>query len=141
MATEWATAQEAEILALGQPLTAQGLLDAKQMGVAHPERIRLLKVAAVPMPTDPLLRQAAQATSLISPNTGGMAIRYGIFIRHDCWNDRHLIAHECVHTGQYERVGGIKEFLKQYLWECIEIGYPAAPMEQEAIHKAAEIQS
>ena len=111
LATEWATAQEEMILESGAPLSPQGLLDAKKMGVGYPERIRLLKVASVPMPINPLLRQAAEATNLISPNTGGMAIRYGIFVRQDCWNNRSLIAHECVHTSQYERFGGIGEFL------------------------------
>ena len=135
LATEWATAQEEMILESGAPLSPQGLVDANKMGVVYPERVRLLRVASVPMPMNPLLRQAAEATNLISPNTGGMAIRYGIFVRQDCWNNRSLIAHECVHTSQYERFGGIGEFLSQYLRECIEIGYPAAPLEQEAVIK------
>ena len=29
--------------------------------------------------------------------------------------------------------GGIRPFLSQYLRECLTIGYPAAPMEQEAV--------
>ena len=139
LATEWATAQEQMILESGEPLTSQGLIDAKKMGVIYPERIRLLKVASVPIPANPLLQQAAKATNLISPHTGGMAIRYGIFVRQDCWNNRSLIAHECVHTSQYERFGGISEFLFQYLRECIEIGYPAAPLEQEAVIKCRTI--
>jgi len=67
-----------------------------------------------------------------------MALRYGIFVRKDCWGDRQLIAHECVHTAQYERCG-FRGFLEKYLRECLEIGYPAAPMEQEAILKSAAI--
>lgn len=139
LAVEWAASQEKYILAHGQPLTKQGIDDAKQMGVSFPHQIRLLQVEKVPIPENPLLFEAAKTTGLISPHTGGMAIRYGIFIRHDCWNERALIAHECVHTGQYERLGGIEAFLKQYLKECIEIGYPEAPLEQEAIEKSTEI--
>jgi len=56
-----------------------------------------------------------------------------IFVRSDCWCERRLIAHELVHTVQYERLGGIRPFLRQYLTECLTVGYPAAPMEQEAI--------
>jgi len=82
---------------------------------------------------------AAQKTGLCSPHTAGMALRYGIFVRKDCWSDRHLIAHECVHTAQYEKFGGFRGFLSRYLRECLEIGYPAAPMEQEAIAKSAAI--
>jgi hypothetical protein len=139
LAVQWAEAQEALILKEGAPLSAQGLSDAKLVGVANPEKIRLLKVSRVPMPAHPVLMQAAQETGLISPDTGGMAIRYGIFVRHDCWTDRSLIAHECVHTSQYERFGGIRQFLERYLRECVEIGYPGAPLEQEAVQGAAKI--
>jgi len=64
--------------------------------------------------------------------TIGLTLRYGIFIRSDCWGERRLVVHELVHTLQYERLGGFMPFLQQYLHECITIGYPAAPMEQEA---------
>ena len=49
------------------------------------------------------------------------------------------IAHELAHTEQYERLGGIEPFLRQYLSECLTIGYPAAPMEQEAIAAARRL--
>ncbi len=82
-----------------------------------------------------MLRAAAEATQLISPSTAGLTVRYGIFIRADCWGDRGLVFHELVHTLQYERLGGFEPFLRQYLHECLTIGYPAAPMEQEAVTK------
>ncbi len=68
-----------------------------------------------------------------------MALRYGIFIRSDCWGEHGLVAHELAHTAQYERLGGIRPFLRQYLLECLTIGYPAAPMEQEAIAAASRL--
>jgi hypothetical protein len=68
-----------------------------------------------------------------------MALRYGIFIRSDCWQMRRLIAHECVHTAQYERLGGIGQFLGCYLRECLEVGYPSGPLEQEAFLKSQQI--
>src|ERR1017187_6058169 len=52
---------------------------------------------------------AAAETNLISPSTGGMTLRYGIFIRTDCWGQRPIIAHELVHTSQYERLGGSRD--------------------------------
>jgi hypothetical protein len=36
-------------------------------------------------------------------------------------------------------LGSIRAFLKDYLVECITPGYPAGPLEQEAITKAAKI--
>jgi hypothetical protein len=109
------------------------------MGVLYPEKIRLLKVGRIPLPSSWLLRRAARITRLVSPAAAGMALRYGIFVRSDCWHDRRLIAHECVHTAQYERFGGFTEFLRRYLHECLEMGYPAGPLEQEARLKSERI--
>jgi hypothetical protein len=101
--------------------------------VREPERVRLLELARVPVPKDLTLRTAAAAIQFLTSTTCGLALRYGIFIRRDCWGNRRLVAHELVHTAQYERLGGIEPFLRQYLYQCLTIGYPEAPMEQEAI--------
>lgn len=127
------------ILQDGVPLSPTQATDAVKIGVAHFERVRLLKVARVPIPEHPSLRAAAEATQLISPRTGGLTLRYGIFIRADCWDDHRLVFHELVHTLQYERLGGFQQFLQQYLYECVTIGYPAAPMEQEAVTTTAKL--
>lgn len=139
LACDWAEKQETIILRDGVTLTAPQIEDARRAGVAHPERIRLLNVPRIPMPEHPMLHAAAVGTNLISPNTGGLTLRYGIFIRLDCKVQRQLLVHEFVHTSQYERMGGFASFLQQYLYECITIGYPAAPMEQEAINTAARL--
>jgi hypothetical protein len=93
----------------------------------------------VPAPTDLALKAAAAAIQFLTPATRGLTLGYGIFIRSDCWGDRQLVAHELVHTMQYERLGGVEPFLRQYLFECLTIGYPAAPMEQEAIAAAQSL--
>jgi hypothetical protein len=139
LACTWAEEQEGVILRDGVPLSASQTADAKNAGVAHPERVRLLKVTSIPMPDHPALRAAAEATGLISPQTIGLTLRYGIFVRSDCWGDRRLVAHELVHTSQYERLGGFQAFLRQYLHECLTVGYPDAPMEQEAVRFAERL--
>ena len=141
LACVWAEDQERIILREGVPLSVAQIADAAKIGVAHPEKVRLLSVARVPIPEHPTLRTAADATQLISPLTGGLTLRYGIFIRADCWGNRLLVFHELVHTLQYERLGGFQQFLQQYLYECITIGYPAAPMEQEAVTTTAMLSS
>ena len=133
LARAWAEKQERVILLAGVPLSPSQFADSQEIGVVHPEKVRLLKVSVIPVPKNPFLRAAAHATHLISPKTAGLALRYGIFIRADGWDDRRLVFHELVHTKQYERLGGIPQFLQQYLFECLTIGYPASPMEQEAI--------
>ena len=139
LACAWAEEQERIILRHGVPLTPAQTADAVKIGVAHPALIRLLSVGRVPIPENPALRAAAEATELVSPRTGGLSLRYGIFIRADYWGERRLVFHELVHTFQYERLGGFDPFLEQYLHECITIGYPAAPMEQEAIITTAKL--
>jgi len=139
LAAAWVESQETIILRGGTPLDTQGLADAKAVGVKYPEKIRVIYGASMPVPAAPVLLMAGKASGLISPHTGGMAFRYGIFIRNDCRGDRNMLAHECAHTGQYERLGSVAEFLTQYLTQCVTIGYPEAPLEQEAIDKAAAI--
>jgi len=139
LASAWTQDQEGIALRLGVPLSASEMNDARTVGVAHPDRVRLLRVQTIPMPDHPRLRAAAEATQLISPLTGGLTVRYGIFIHADWWRDRRLVVHELVHTSQYERRGGFEPFLQHYLSECLLIGYPNAPMEREAIETAARV--
>ena len=137
LAVKWVESMERRILREGVALTAQETADARAIGLREPERVRLLPLSRAPVPDDPALRASAAAIRFLTPATRGLALRYGIFLRIDCWRDRGLIAHELVHTAQYERLGGVEPFLRQYLWECLTQGYPAAPLEQEAIVTAA----
>ena len=139
LAARWAETLEGRILRDGVPLLPEELADAKALGVGTPERVRLLCLASVPTPDDVTLRAAAAAVQFLTPATRGLALRYGIFVRRDCWRERRLIAHELAHTAQYERLGGIEPFLRQYLTECLTIGYPAAPLEQDAIAAATRL--
>ena len=91
------------------------------------------------MPIDPQLRAAAETIHFLSPETRGLTLQYGILLRWDCWRERPLIAHELVHAAQYERLGGILPFLRQYLVECLTIGYANAPMELEAAEVAGQV--
>ena len=132
LACSWAEEQERAIHREGVVLNASQIDDARRIGVKEPLRVRLRVVEEIPLPLHPLLKTAAEKTGLISPHTIGLTLRYGIFIRSDCWGDRRLVVHELAHTAQYERLGGFNEFLEKYLEECITPGYPHGPLEQEA---------
>lgn len=134
----WARQQECAILKAGVPLTDPQDAGAKRIGVIEPKRVRLLRVPSIPGPTHPLLAELAK--KIISSSTEGLTLRYGIFIRHDCWDHQRLVVHELVHTMQYERTGGFGGFLRPYLTECIvPPGYPFGPLEQEAVRVAHEM--
>ena len=139
LAVEWTKEQEERVLREGVALSEEEIADAKAIGVKEPERVRLLQVDVVPTPTHPLLKGAFEAVNFRAPAPRGLALRYGISIRSDHWRDRSLIAHELAHTAQYERLGGIVPFLRQYLSECLTRGYPVAPLEQEASAASARI--
>jgi hypothetical protein len=139
IAVAWAEEQEKIILRDGIQLTDSQIADARQLKISQPNKVRLMSVPSIPMPEEPSIKAAIKATQLISPLTAGLTVRYGIFIRSDCWRDRKLLVHELVHTSQYERLGGFFPFLEEYLRQCITIGYPAAPMEQEAIRLSSSI--
>jgi hypothetical protein len=113
--------------------------DARRVGVIHPEKVRIFKVPQIPLPKHPVLKAAAEETQLITPTTVGLTVRYGIFIHSDFSDDRYLMVHELVHTSQYEKLGGFLPFFRKYLLQLINIGYPEAPMEQEAIKTAEKI--
>jgi hypothetical protein len=134
-AAAWAADKEKFILTHKDAvdLVPEALESARQAGVVSPERVRLLAVPTIPLPPDLDLRQAAQTFGLITTATLGLTLGHGIFVATSYLRDPKLIAHELVHVAQYERHGSILAFLQRYLWECNEFGYPAAPMEQEAV--------
>jgi hypothetical protein len=131
-ACAWIARHERRILTTGVPLNAAQQADATALGIAHPDRVRLLAVPRVPLPLSWLKRYARSLVGTSFAQTSGLTARYGIYLRAEEAADRQLLAHELAHTRQYERLGGIRPFLHQYLTECLTAGYLAAPMEEEA---------
>ena len=130
---KWMQRQERRILSEGVPLNAAQTADARALGIREPERVRVLVVDRVPLPGGSgLARTVGRLTGMLSHETAGMAIGHGVFLRQSLQHDRRLLAHELVHVRQYERQGGPRPFLRQYLRECLAVGYFSAPMEEEA---------
>jgi hypothetical protein len=132
LACRWAETQERFIVENGRPLTANELEVARSLGILRAERIRVLTVDVIPSPEHTQLRMAAQHVGLFGADAAGMTLRYGIFIHADAAEDSRLLVHELGHVKQYERMGGFRAFMERYLFECILMGYPNTPMEQEA---------
>jgi len=133
LATAWVLEQERFILQNGVPLTDVQLADAKLVGVAKPERVRVFSVEQIPLPKHPELEEMKQAMKLTTPALPGLTLRYGIYLRASHWGQRRVVVHELAHTAQYERLDGVRAFLECYLYQCLAIGFTSAPMEQEAI--------
>lgn len=142
LASRWVLQQETIMNAKGRSLNAAEMSDARSAGVQHPERIRIMAVPVILPPQTFPLALAGKLVNLIGPQTAGITLRYGIYIREDCSDyrrNRNLYVHEFVHVGQYERLGSVNAFLKKYLRECLVEGYPFGPLEQEAIREAQRI--
>lgn len=130
-AIEWAHARSGEILNGGAPLTATELQMAAAVGVASPEKVRILMVPSLPLPDDQLLREVALQTGLLRPGMVGLTLGHGIYLCGEYRIER-LIRHECRHVHQYEQAGSIERFMSVYLQQIAEFGYDHAPYEIDA---------
>jgi hypothetical protein len=130
-AVRWAEAHEAEILRNGLALDAKMQAVARAVGVRNPERVRLAVVARIPLPEEPELRQAAISLGMLGPETIGLTLGHGIYVRKRPVSTR-LLSHECRHVHQYEQAGSIAAFLGNYLQQIATVGYRDAPLEVDA---------
>jgi hypothetical protein len=132
VAAPWVAWMERRILARGEPLPAGWLAAARDLGLRAPERVRLHFVPELPGRLPAWLRHGLVRAGALPAHLAGMALGYGILIRADRRGDRLLLLHELAHTAQYERLGGIRPFLRCYLKECCGVGYQASALEEEA---------
>ncbi len=139
-ATAWVRRRQAAVLRSGIALTDEQQNLARAVGVNAVERVRVVAARVVPLPLPLWACSAAQRAGWLSPHIAGMTLGYGIVLRADCFNpeycDQRLLAHELSHVAQYERLGGVHGFLRQYVRECVWPGYPRGALEIEA--QAAE---
>ncbi|PMN91638.1 hypothetical protein [Enterovibrio norvegicus] len=137
-ASEFVHDAQKEALEHGLPLTDAQILTAKEMGVQHPEKVRVYYVDKLPAPKDPELLEIAKRVGYTNPNMAGYTYGYGIWIQHRYKNQRDLLPHEFVHVKQAETLG-LTEQTRQYLTQMFIYGYDNAPMEKEARHATAHL--
>jgi hypothetical protein len=140
LAVQWARRREREVLRRGRPLSPEEMRLARRMGVREAQNIRVLETDRIPLPGAGLLGAAAHWTGFHRSEPWGMSLGYAVFIRHGWPGSRdRLLAHEFVHTAQFERAGGMRPYLVRYLRECLTLGYAESPMEQEAVRLSASV--
>jgi hypothetical protein len=131
----WAKNVEAEGMERGTPLSAEQIELASQIGIKHPENVRLVFVDAVPFPTnDEVMRRIGEKLGFIGPGVtnNAQAFGYTIWVRDGFTLDRPSLAHELVHVAQIERSEGFDAFVKRYMMELLERGHADMPLETEA---------
>lgn len=128
----WAERRQTEVLRMGAALNEEELALASFAGVRHPEKIRVEVTDRIPMPELWGVSRLMRLSGL-GFEPAGLSLGYAVVVR--SWEGRNtrLLTHEFVHTAQYERIGGMAPYLRQYLRECLIHGYRNAPMEEEAV--------
>ena len=134
----WVRREEAIILKMGRPLNEEEMELARKAGVAIPDQIRVLAVEPVPTPGPAWIACAAHRIGIPAMRPIGMTLRYGIYLHKKYAHRPSLLFHECVHTGQYEKLG-IKSFLSSYVKQCLTDGYHQAPLEREAVERTRQV--
>ncbi len=131
-ASKWILEQEHYILENGQALSEDQKIDGHLVGVTDPSKLRVMEFVNMPYPEELELQWAAEAIGLVTSQSRGTSYRYGIAVRRGWVDSRSLLIHEMTHTAQYERLGGIENFLSRYIHECDTVGYLNSPLEKEA---------
>lgn len=135
----WVRHNEKIALRLGRPLSDDELDWARKLGILHPENVRVLNVTRIPSPVPEFIEKKLQKCGFPVGNAAGMCMRYGIYLAEEYSERQELLAHELVHTHQFERLGGLYSFLRIYLYETMFLGYRNAPLEAEANNKADQV--
>ena len=132
---DWISSVEKQAQESGRALTPIEFNLAQNVGVAHPEEVRILSVRRIPLPSHPRVKQLARRVGLLNADTAGLTAGYGVIVRRDCADNLRLLAHEFVHVAQYERLGR-EGFLREYIQQIAAHGYLNAPFELEAEARA-----
>ncbi|MEM6915432.1 MAG: hypothetical protein AAF491_02605 [Verrucomicrobiota bacterium] len=133
LGTKWAERQEAIILREGRPLSEWETMWATDVGVKKPESVRILPVPRIPTPGSWFTR----LLRIFTEGPTGMAVNYGIYLEASQATNPSLLVHELTHVAQFERLGGIEAFLREYITQCVQDGYWDSELEQEARDAAA----
>ncbi len=131
-ATWWLKHHEKFALRRGRKLSDEELLWSQKIGIKHADKVRILAINKIPTPLPSFIENFLQHRGFPAGNASGMCMRYGIYAKETNAHSKFLIAHELVHTQQYERLGSIWAFLKAYLQETTLLGYIHSPLEKEA---------
>ncbi|MBD3585680.1 hypothetical protein HHX48_08040 [Salinimonas sp. HHU 13199] len=118
----------------GTALSADQLILATEIGIKHPEKVRLVYIDEIPFPRDNYaLKVLGEALGFIGEGivNNAQAFGYSIYIRNGYPLDTPKLAHELVHVLQIER-SSLDSIIRQHISDLATYGYDNAPLEVEA---------
>ncbi len=131
---KWAEETDKKGLKIGEPLTQSGLELAIDIGIQHPERVRIIYLESVPFPYEnKALTALGENLGLIGNGitNNAQVFGYSIYVRHGYELDRPKLAHELVHVLQIER-SSLGSVVMQHIQDMSKYDYENAPLEVEA---------
>src|SRR6201997_1324943 len=90
---DWISYLEKQAQESGRALTPIELNLAQNVGVAHPEEVRIFSVLGIPLPAHPRVKQLARQVGLLDADTAGLTAVHGVIVRLDCAKNLRLLAH------------------------------------------------
>lgn len=130
----WAYETDRKGLEMGTPLNEKELLLAAEIGIKHPEKVRIVYVDEVPFPYENVaLKVFGEAVGLVGEGiiNNAQVFGYSIYARKGFVLNRPKLAHELVHVLQVERAS-LDRVVTQHFFDMAEYGYDNAPLEVEA---------
>lgn len=131
---EWAKETDKLGLESGEALDKEGLILAKEIGIQHPEKVRIVYVNSVPYPYEnKALKTLGENLGLIGKDiiNNAQVFGYSIYVRNGYELDRPKLAHELVHVLQIERAS-LAKVVMQHMQDMTKYDYQDAPLEVEA---------
>jgi hypothetical protein len=136
--TAWAEGMERQAMENGVALDSAQWRNALRVGVQRPEKVRIMYVDELPRPNTELTLLAREI-GILTNKTEGMTFGYGIYMKNDLPDSKRRLIHQLVHCGQYERLGDMRMFIREYVQCCLDFGYAQSPYEMEAEARTQEI--
>lgn len=131
---DWAAVIDKSGQQQGIALSAAQQVIARDVGVAAPERVRLIYLPAVPFPLDnPGLKLLGESLGFIGPGivNNAQVFGYAIYVRDGFVLDTPKLAHELVHVRQIEH-SSFQSITLWHLWDLVWYGYKNSRIEAEA---------
>jgi len=137
LALEWVAEVEEKYLQTGRKLSEKELAIAREIGVLHPDRIRVIILKDFPHPKNLTLRNQTKNYGLDSASEGGRTMGNIIMLKARHKDDRWRLAYELVHVAQQEKMGR-QAYVRRYMTEYELVGKRRSPLELHAQKVAFE---
>ncbi len=139
--SHWAKRVSNSLPPQARALSAAERALAEAAGVRQVDDVRIIVVEHVPFPDHPTLAALCERYGFLGDTTLGLTLGHAIYLTPPVAENIEIIAHECCHVAQVERLGSIRAFMAQYISELMEYGYAFAPLELEAMRTGQRVAS